>query len=431
MQVSIEKINDIDHKLTICVPQDQIASAYQSKMHEMAARTTLKGFRPGKVPMRMLEERYGNEIRKEALSAVIQNSLSLAIEQHQLNPINTPQIEPKAISNDQPFEFIASFEVLPDYSNIQCKLERIKKPVVAIQEEDIQNVIERLCKQHTKWHKIDREAKAHDRVVINYQGNLDDASDKQSMDHVPVELGSKTMLPGFEDQLIGVKTGEKREFTLSFPSDWHDKERAGKPVQFTVEVKEIYEADAPLLNQAFVKQLGIKSGELEDLKNEIKRSLEQECERLIQGKLKEQIFTQLLLQNTISVPTSLIQREAKRIHDERHSHHGKACAGEHPETETAAFHEAAEKRVALGLLIAAYAKEAKLVVDQTRFDKRLINIASSYEKPEEMIKWLLTQREYRSNIEAQVLEEMVLEQLMAGVPVEDDVLSYSELREKM
>lgn len=427
MQVSVEKISNIERRLTIVVPAEQVKAAIDKQVNHIAKTAKLEGFRPGKAPVSYVQQRYGNEARKEALEEVMKNALYQAIAEQKLRPVNMPQIEPKAMLADQPFEFVALFEVLPEIENVQCSLPSIEKAIVEVKEEDVDRVISQLKKQYTKWAAVDRAAKEKDRVIIDYYAIFEGKSDiDNKIEGYPLELGSKVMLPGFEEGLIGAKANDERTLHLAFPDDLKIQDKAGKPVEFVVTIKQVLEANVPSLDVEMVQRLGIKSGEEAELKTQIKQSLEQERDRLVQEKLKEQVFSQLLNQNPIDVPKSLIAHEAKNIHDEvyQHQHHDHH---QHTTEEFAVFDEMAKKRVALGLLIGAYAKQIGLTVDKERVQQRIQEIAAAYEKPEEVINWL-SSSERKSGIEAQVMEDQVMDKLMEGTTITEKPMSYAELK---
>lgn len=426
MQVSIEKISSIERRLTITIPAGQVEAAYIKKRNQLASKANIRGFRPGKAPKSVIEQRFGDEARKEALGEVIQNALYEAISKNNLQPVSTPQVEPKAVLADQPLEFTATFEILPELNEIHFSLAALEKPIVEVKDEDLSRVLDQLRKQHTKWQVVNRPAQEHDRVVIDYYAIFEGNSDVDNkIQDFPLELGSHVMLPGFEDGLIGAKAGEERKLNLTFPTDSKD-DKAGKPIEFVVTVKQVFEADMPNLDEKFAQQLGIKTG-MEDLKQQVLQSLEQERDRLVKEKLKEQIFGQLMEQNPIEIPKALIAREAKNIHDEVYSHDHPHDHNQHSAEETAAFNEIAKKRVAMGLLIAEYAKKAKLSPNKASIDKRIQEIATAYENPQEVIQWLSSNERLRG-IAAQVMEDLVLEKLMDGIPVTEKIMSYAELK---
>jgi trigger factor len=428
MQVSVEKVSNVERRLIIVVPVDQVEEAYTKQINRFARNANIKGFRPGKAPMSYIQQKFGNDARNEALNEVIQKSLYEAITQQNLKPVSTPRVEPKKMIANQPLEFAASFEILPEIEKVLFTMDNIQKLIVDVKEEDIDRVIEQLRKQHTKWNRVDRAAQAKDRAVIDYYAIFEDKADiENKIQNFPLELGANTMLPGFEDGLIGAKTGEERTLKLSFPADFTVAERAGKPVDFVVEIKEVFEAEMPEMNEQFIKQLGVKTGIIDDLKDQIKQSLEQERDRLVKEKLKEQIFRQLLEQNPLEVPKSLIANESKMIHDEIYPQHKDHDHHQHSDDEMSAFNDIAHKRVALGLLIAEFAKQANLKADKDRVQQRIQDIAAAYENPQEVVGWLSAD-ERRSGIEAQVMEDQVLDKLMEGMAITEKVMSYAELK---
>ncbi len=426
MQVSVEKVSKVERRLTITVPANQVEAAYTKRIDRFAKNANIKGFRPGKAPISYIHQRYGEDARKEALSDVIQQSLYEAITTEKLQPVSSPRVEPKSVMVNQPLEFTASFEVLPDIEAIHFAVDSIEKLDISIDQQDIDHVVGQLRKQFTKWKLVERPAQEKDRVVIDYyaifEGNADTENKIQSF---PLELGSNVMLPGFEAALVGAKAEEERTINLAFPADFTIAERAGKPVDFVVQVKQVFESEAPELDEAFIKRLGVKSGTLDDLSAQIKQSLEQERDRLVQEKLKEQVFRQLLEQNPLDVPASLVAKEAKNIHDEvypqHHDHHN------HSGEEMSRFNEVATKRVALGLLIAEYARQQDIKVDAERVVKRIQEIAAVYENPAEVVQWLSSD-ERRNGVESQVLEDQVLDKLMESVPMTTKSMTYAEAK---
>lgn len=425
MQVSVEKVSKIERRLTIVVPANQVEEAYQKQITELSKKANIKGFRPGKAPMSYITERFGGEARREAYSEVMQNALYQAIVEQKLQPVSAPRVEPKISAPDQPFEFIASFEVLPEIEAIQFSIDKVEKPNVDVKDEDVERVVEQLTKQYTKWNVVERAAQAKDRVVVDYYAIFDGKSDiENKVQNFPLELGSKVMLPGFEDGLLGSTANEERNLKLTFPADFQVQDRAGKPIEFVVTVKQVFEAEVPEMTADFVKGLGVKSGDEAELRKQIRESLEHERDRLVREKLKEQVFRRLLELNQLDVPKALIEREAKTIHDEVHPYHDHH---DHTEEEMNAFNDIASKRVALGLLIAEYAKQQDIKPDQARVMDRIKEIAAAYENPQEVVTYLSTD-ERRAGVEAQVVEDQVMDKLLEGVPVTETSISYAELK---
>jgi trigger factor len=427
MQVSVEKITNVERRLTITVPANQVDEIYSKQIAKFAKTSKIKGFRPGKAPRSYIQKFYAEDIQKEALGEIIQISFFTALKEQHLNPVNTPHFEAKVLISNQPLQYTAQFEVLPEIETIQFRMESIEKIAADITDEDISFAVKQLSKQQTQWREINEAVKDTNRVVIDYYAIFEGKEDKENeIKNFPVEIGSKVMLPGFEEGLIGANPGDKRTLNLQFPADLPNTEKAGKPVDFVVEVKKVFAADVPALNEAFIKKLGIASGKEEELRQQIKTALELERDRIVKEKLKDQVFKQLIEQNPIDVPQSLISNEAKNIHDQiyqnhEHDHH------QHSENELNEFNEIAKKRVALGILISEYAKKEKIVPDKAKIENRIQEIASVYENPQEVAKWLSTEERYK-NIVSQVLEEQVLDKLIEGLPATIKQMNYAELK---
>ncbi|TAK78720.1 MAG: trigger factor [Gammaproteobacteria bacterium] len=425
MQVSVEKISSIECRLTIVVPADQVEQAYERQLRQFANRANIKGFRAGSPALiSYIRKQHDKEVRHEAFGEVMEKSFAEAVKEKNLRPVSQPRVEPKTPLANQPFEFVASFEVIPEIEAVHCKIDNLEKLVVDVTADDVERVIEQLRKQHTKWTVVNRPAQEKDRVVVDYYAIFDGKSEiENKIQNFPLELGSKVMLPGFEEGLIGATAGDEKTLNLSFPADFGVAERAGKPVDFVVQVKQVYEADMPALEEQFAQKLGVTS--IEELKSQVKQSLEQERDRLVKEKFKEQVFRHLLEQNPIEVPKALVHQEADRIHDEvyqhQHDHH------QHSESEMTMFNELAKKRVTLGLLMAEYAKTANIQLDVERVKQRIQEIASAYEQPQEVIKWL-SSPENRRGLEGQVMEDQAMDKLMEGIPTTDKTMSYAELK---
>lgn len=427
MQVSVESPSKIERCLTVVVSTEQVEEAYDKSIAKLAKKAKVDGFRPGKVPLEHIKKRFGDVARQEALSEVIQSSLYAAIHQEKLSPVSTPQVEPKVVSPGQPLEFVATFEVLPIIDAVQFQLNKIEKQVTSITEADIDTVIDRLRGQHTQWQAAERPAQEKDQVVIDFRGSIEGkVFDGGEAHNYSVVLGSKTMIPGFEEGLVGLKAGEEKILSVSFPENYPAKEFAGKAAEFAVTVIKVSEPHLPDLNEDLVKKLGVKSGMIEELRSEIGKNLKREIERLIKAKLKSKVFDTLLEQNPIEAPKALIDREAKRIHEELHPHHAKQQDHKHSEAEMAPFTDAAKRNVALGLIVGELIKQHKLTASNEQVQTYLQNMAAVYEDPSKVINWYTNNKRAYAEIEMQVLEELTIEKLLEKVEIIENVLSYNE-----
>ncbi len=426
MQVSVEAPSRLERRLTVVVPVEKLDEAYNKRIVNLAKNAKIAGFRPGKAPLNVVKQHYGDSARKEALSEVIHSSLYDAMNQEKLNPVGTPIVEPKTVMPNQPLEFIATFEILPEIEKFHFDLKSLEKQIATITEQDIQNVIDRLRAQHTRWKKVDRAAREKDQVVLDFSGSIDGVlfAGGQAHDY-SIVLGSKTMIPGFEEGIFGMSAGEEKTITVTFPENYFSKEVAGKAAEFVLKVTSVSEPELPEVDETFVKKLGIKSGDATDLHVEIRKNLERELERIINLKLKTSVFDKVLEQNPMEIPKTLIEREANRIHNEVHPHHGHNHS--HTEAEMATFNEAAKRNVTLGLLVAEIVKQHKISADKARTEAYVAKIASAYENPAEVTDWYLKNKQAYAEIEMQILEEQVIEALLKNVSVTEKMLSYDEL----
>ncbi|MEO8400166.1 MAG: trigger factor [Gammaproteobacteria bacterium] len=426
MQVSVEAPSKLERRVTIVVPVEELNQAFDKRIASLAKNAKVAGFRPGKAPLNVIKQRYGDTAREEALSEVIQSSLYAAISQEKLNLVGTPTVEPKMITPDQPLEFVATFEVLPEIEDFRFDLSKLEKQVAKITEADIEKVLEHLRSQHTRWKKVDRAAQDKDQVVIDFRGTMDGVAFAGGEAHeYPIVLGSKNMIPGFEEGIVGMKAGEEKLVPVTFPENYFSKEVAGKVAEFTIKAVSVSEPELPEMDEGFVKKLGIKSGKIEELHAEIKKNLERELDRVITAKLKNQVFDTLLSQNALEIPKALIEREASRIHDEVHPNHGEHHS--HSESEMSAFNEAAKRNVTLGLLVAEVVKKNKLTADKERVMAHLSKMASAYENPTEVMNWYASNKRAYAEIEMQTLEDQVIEKLLEQVQVTDKMVSYNEI----
>ncbi len=426
MQVSVEAPSKLERRLTVTVPFEKLDKAYDQRIAKLAKDAKVAGFRPGKAPLNVIKQRYGDTARQEAISEVIQSSLYEAIHQEKLNPVSTPTVEPKQIMPDQPLEYVAVFEVLPSLEGFHFDLKTLEKEVATITDEDVLSVDNHLREQRTAWTKADRPAREKDQVFIDFHGSLGGVPFQGGEAHdYRLVLGSKSMIPGFEEGIIGMKAGEEKVIDVTFPEKYFSADLAGKTAAFAIKMIRVLEPELPELNENFVKTLGIKSGNLADLQAEIRKNLERELERVISAKLKNQVFDKLFEQNTVDVPKALIEREANRIHDEVHPHHGQPHS--HTEAEMAQFHDAAKRNVALGLLVGEVAKQHKISADKERVQAYIAKLASAYEKPAEMMDWYMKDKRASAEIEMLILEEQVVEALLKDVKIVEKMLNYNEL----
>lgn len=427
MQVSVEATTTLERRMTITVPANILDDAFDKQIAKLVKTVKANGYRPGKTPVEYIKQRYSDTARQEALSEVIQSSLYAAMNQEKLNPAGVPMVEPKNILPGQPLEFVATFEVFPTVEKVNFDVSTIEKQIAKITDQDVETALNRLRQRDIKWQEVDRAAAEKDQVVIDFRGSIDGKAFGGGEAHdFPIVLGSHSMIPGFEEGLLGLSKGAEKVLQVTFPENYHAKEFAGKAAEFAVTVHKVSEPKLAELDEASVRKLGVKSGKLEDLNTEIRKNLERELDRVVNGKLKSKVFDALLEQNPLEIPKAMIEREGKRIHDEMHPHHAGQDHG-HSAAEMAAFDAPAKRNVALGLLVAQLIKQHNLVVNKERVGEYVTHLASLYENPAEVVAWYEKNKQAMSEIEMQVLEEQLIEKLLENVDVKDKMISYNEL----
>jgi len=428
MQVSVEAPNNLQRRITVVVPVDKIDQAIDKKVVDLSKTADINGFRKGKIPLDYIKKRYGDSVRQQALSEVIQTSLREAINKEKLNPVDVPVVEPKEVVPGQPLEFVATFEVMPEVEAVKFSLDSIEKQTATVENEDVDKVVNHLQQQQVTWASVERPAKDTDQVVIDFCGKIDGKEfDGGKASDYAIVIGSKTMIPGFEEGLVGIKAGEEKNIPVKFPESYFAKEFAGKEAEFSVKAIKVSKANLPEINEDFIKKFGVKTGKVDDFKVEVRNNLERELSRMVESKLKKEVFDNLLLQNPIEMPKAVVEREAKRIHEQLHPHHAGGKDHGHSKEEMASFDEAAKRNVALGMLVAKLIQKHSISPDKSKIEAQIKKMSGVYEDPAEIVSYYENNKQAKAEIEMQVIEDQLVEKLLENVTVKENKVGYSEL----
>lgn len=429
MQVSVEATGSLERQLKVSLPTDRIDSEFNQRISELKNQIKMPGFRPGKVPADVIKSRYGASVRSEVIEKLIRESLQDAFTEQKLQPAGIPNLTEIQAEPGKPLEYTAVFEVYPEIKLADLSKQTINKPDTAVTDKDVDAMLTKLQKQHASWEKVERKANNGDRVIIDFVGIIDDKEFQGgSANNVPVVLGSKSMINGFEKGLVGVKADTEVTLDLEFPTEYHHAEVAGKPVQFKVKVNEIQTEKLLELDDKFAELFDIKEGGLAGLRAEIKQNMERELEFAKRAFVKNQVLEKLLEVNDFESPKSLIQEEAKRMQQELTQElHRRTKSNQMPELPLENFTEQAQKRVKLGLLLAEAIKQHEIRADANKVRTRIEELASVYEQPEMMMKWYYSDPERLSSIEAAVIEEQVVDKLLEQLKTVDKAMSYEEV----
>jgi len=423
MEVSLENTGGLGRRLKVQVPAARVDDEVTSRLESMTRTVRLDGFRPGKVPLRVVKQKFGHQVRAEVIQQVLNSTLQEALAQENVRPAGDPSIEPIDSQPGEPFEYVATFEVFPEMSGPVNYGFKVDRPVVNIQESDINEMLENLRKQRATWTAVERAAQPGDQVSIDFEGSIDgEPFAGNKAENMPLVLGSNSMVPGFEEQLSGVSAGDEKSIELTFPGNYPGTEVAGKTATFKVKVHTVSEMELPELNDDFARAFGINEGGMDALKTEITGNMQRELKGLISSSLKSQVFAGLLENNPVEVPQQLVETESLELRGRKGSAAGDAGA----------LRAEAERRVKLGVIVSEIVKQNQIQLDPERVREVVDSIAASYEKPEEVVQWYYGNQEMLSGVQSAVIEDQAVEWIMehGGVDVTDNQMSFSELVDK-
>jgi trigger factor len=420
MQVSVETIGTLGRRLTVAVPADQVEKEFSVRLQRLSKQVRIPGFRPGKVPLKMVEAQYGGKLMNEIAGDLIQTTFQEAIGSQGLRPAGEPRIQPKPLGRGQQLEYTVEFEIYPEVKRSDLAGVRIERPAVTVSGEDVERTLDTIRRQRATWSPVTREASKADRVTIDFTGRMHGKDfEGGKATQFPLVLGSGALIEGFEQGLVGAKIGETRDVNVTFPADYHNTSLAGQRAEFEVKVHEIAEPILPELNEEFAKQLGVQEGGMEKLLVELKANLEREAAARIRAVLRSRALKALLEANPVEVPQGLVAEEVQRLK--------KDVTGSAGPADEAALQKRAHNRVALGLVLAEIIRARGISSDPARVRARVEEMAAEYESPQEYIQWHYANPERLNGIQSLVMEEKVVEELLVTADVADKPVSFQEL----
>lgn len=415
--------------MTVAVPADEFEKAFSDRLKRLSKKVKLDGFRPGKVPLKIVEAQYGGRVMEEVAGDLIQTSFQEAVGQEGLEPAGGATIEPKNLGRGEGLEYVATFEVYPEVEKLDIADVRIERPVCEIQPGDVDRTLETMRQQRVQWRAVDRAAAEGDRLIIDFKGSLDDKPfEGGAAEDFVFVLGSGTLVEGLEKQLVGVKAGEAQALTVEFPRDYRNEALAGREVRFDVSVKTVAEPELPELDEEFARSFGIKDGSLDALRAEVKENQERELEDRIQRVLRDRVMRALLDANRFDIPKRLLDEEVQRlIQASRETFKRHGASPDLAPTDPAVYEKDAHRRVALGLILAEVAKANGIHPDPARVRAVLNRMAASYEDPEAFVKWHYADSKHLTDVQAMVLEETIVERLLEKAEVVDVQVAFGDL----
>ena len=428
MQVSIESIGAIGRRMTVAVPADEVEKQFASRVERLGKTIKLPGFRPGKVPKKMVEARFGGQVMQELAGELIETSYRDAIGDEGLVPVGGPSIEPKNLERGQDLEYVATFDVFPSIECPNIDAQKIERPVVEIADADVERTIENVRRQRVSYDVVERSAANGDRVVLDFEGSIDgEVFDGGTATDLPVVLGAGQVLPELDAGLVGANANEQRRIELRFPDDYPKQSLAGCDAVFEVTVKAVEEPRLPDIDTEFAKVFGIEDGSVDALRAEVRNNLRRERDERIRLHMREQVMTALRERNDIDLPAQMLKEEIQQIeasHSDRLRQQG--IDPTQVPLQPDAVESEAQRRVALGLIIREVVTERSIRPDAGRVRAKLEQMAASYENPPAFVQWYYSDKARLAQIESMVLEEQVVESLLEGAEVIEKKEAFSD-----
>ena len=427
MQVSVESLGSLERRMTFNLPAERLETQVDGRLREIARGAKIKGFRPGKVPAKVIEQRFGAQVRAEVLDGLLRESFSNAVQQESLRIAGNPSIEP---ANDGDLAYVATFEVVPDFGDIDVSKLEVVRHTAEVSDTDIDAMIENLRLQRRTWNPVERDARDGDAVEIQTWSMAGD-------ERVPAEgtergaaiLGSGNMLPAIESALSGMKTGDEKAIDVEFPADWRVPQFAGKTVQVNLAVTKVSEPVLPEVDTDFIKSFGVRSGDADQFRADIRSNLERELKGALMTRLRREVGEQLIAAyESVEMPPKLVEAEARdmaRQAVEQARRQGRQV-GELPADAHVPFLDAARKRVLVGLLVGEVARRNELRLESKRLTETLNLIASTYEEPEQVVQLYRNDAQLMAGLRNRVMEEQVIDWIAERAQHTEQPMSFSE-----
>jgi len=421
---NVENLGTLERRVSMSLPADEIEKQVDERLKKLARNVRMPGFRPGKVPLKLVVQTYGPQVRSEVMSDAVQKAFTNAVKEANLKVAGYPQIERK---ND--FEFSATFEIYPEVKVGDLAAASVERPTTEVDDAAVDKTLEILRKQRTRFESVQRAAKDGDRLTVDFRGTIDGQPFQggEATDFV-FGLGEGRMLPAFETAARGMSPGENKTFDLDFPADYHGKEVAGKKASFTMTLKKVDEPRLPELDAEFAKSLGVADGDLAKMRTEVRANVEREVKKRVEGRVKEQALNALLGTTPLEIPKSLVAMESNGMAERAMADlKARGLDPQQVPINPQAFEEAAKRRVALGLIIAELARVESLQPKPAEVRALVEQEAQSYESPAEVVKWFYMQPQRLQEMEALALETNVVKWVLTKAKVLDKPVSFDEL----
>ncbi|WP_282040105.1 trigger factor [Halomonas alimentaria] len=428
MQVSVDTTSQIERRITVQVPAAEIDEAVNARLKDAAKNVRMDGFRRGKVPMSVIRQRYGSDVRNEVVGEVMRERYVRAISENELNPAGFPQIEPTVNEAGKDLEFVATLEVYPEVELAPIEGTEVERPVVEVTEADVDEMIDTLRKQNAAWDVVERAAEDGDQLTIDFQGFLgDEPFEGGSAEGHDLVIGSGSFIPGFEEQLIGAQAGEEKEINVTFPEDYQAENLAGQEATFKVTVHTVKGKSLPEVDAEFVQKFGVEDGDLDKFRTEVKKNMTREASQAVDNRVKQQVLSALQKANEIPVPQALVQQETDGLKRQAAQQFGLGEDFDVSQLPNELFEEQARSRVEVGLLLAEVIKSNELEASDDEIRAKVQELAEQYQEPEQVVEHYMGNDQLKTQVKSAILEEKAVDVLLAQATVKDVEMSYQDV----
>lgn len=426
MQVSVESIGKLERRMQVQVPAERVSQEIATRLKRLSRTARLKGFRPGKAPLTVIRQQFGQQVHREVIGELLQASFTEAVTQKQLSPAGSPRIEPQTVGEGQDLTYVATFEVFPEVALRPVESLQLERVTADVSESDIDAMVERLRTQHMKYTAVTRPAARGDRVMVDFEGSIDGvpfAGGKGQ--NTAIVIGEGRMLAQLEQGLIGAAVGETKLIGVDFPADYRATELAGKHANFKVEVKSVEEASLPALDEEFCKLFAVTEGGLPKLREEVAANMRRELDQTLRNRNKAAVMEALYQANPIDLPNALLESQIQDLQLETMRRSGAKDVSQAPPREPLV--EPARRRAALGLLINEIIRREQIVLDPARSNARLDEMVGAYGDAAALKRAYLQNRDAMRQVESLALEDQVVEWIMAHATLHEKRSTFKEL----
>jgi trigger factor len=428
MQVSVERIDDLNRKVTVEVPEATIREQVDARLKTLARQAKFDGFRPGKVPSMLVRQRYGKQVREEVLSELVESTFARAVQDEKLKPAGFPQITAKGGVDGEGFVYEAAFEVFPEFVLMPVETLELKRYTSSVTPKDVDDMIQRLREQRQTWREVTRAGQNGDRLILSIEGTIDgETLGNGKIADFPYVLGGAQLFEGFGEKLVGATAGSHHAFDLTLATNYPRAEWAGKTAHFEVDVSKVEEAVLPELDEAFIRSFGIESGDLDALQEDVRQNMERELNRALKSRTKGGVMDVLFEKNAITLPKSLVEQELRQLVAAQ-AESAKAAGRAVDESALRARYDGlAQRRVALGLILSKLVELSQIKVDAKKVREAVQDLADSYEQPEQVVHWYYSNEQNLKEVENVVLEDQVIEWILQRAQASEESVPFSEL----